>query len=210
MADPFWRHDGLAPHLVKGDVLGRVAGRGGDGRRGEHPLWRERRPLQHLHAPHGAAHHAKQGVDPQMIDQHHLGPGHVGDGDHRKVEPVRRPGRGIGGAWPRRSHAAAQNIRADHEIAVRIDGLSGAHALGPPARLAGHGIGVRHILVHGQRVTDQDRVGFFRVKPPIGGVGDLHRRQLRPRRQPKGRIAAKDLGGGVRRLIGQRRHIGHL
>src|SRR3546814_5945499 len=52
-------HDRLAADLVEGDVLRRVAGRGGDGHRGEDLVRILRRPLEHLHAAHRPAGHAR-------------------------------------------------------------------------------------------------------------------------------------------------------
>ncbi len=39
-------------------------------------------------------------------------------------------------------------------------------------------MGARHMLVAGQRVADQDRVGFRRVERPVRLVGDLQRPKI--------------------------------
>ena len=88
-------HDGLAPDLMEGDVLGRMARRRGDGHGGEDTLGIGGRPLQRLHAAHGAAGDAEELVDLQMLDQELLGPHHVGDGDDGKAEAVGPPGGGV-------------------------------------------------------------------------------------------------------------------
>ena len=81
-------HDRLAPDLVKGDVLGRMARRGGDRESAEDAIRIARRPLQHLHAPHRAADHGEEPLDAELIQKPRLHPDHVADGDDRKAETV--------------------------------------------------------------------------------------------------------------------------
>ena len=171
-------HHGLAADLVEGDVLRRVPRRAGDRQRGEHAVRIARRPLQHLHAAHRAAGHREQRLDPELVEQHGLRPHHVADGDDGKFQSPRLAGLRIGRGRPGRAHAGAEHVRADHEVTLGVDRLAGAdHGL-PPAGLAGHRIGARHMMVAGQRVADQHRVGALGVERAVGLVGDLERREL--------------------------------
>ena len=88
------------------------------------------------------------------------------------------PVAGIGRGRAGRAEAAADDVRADDEEAVGVDDLAGTDQHLPPARLAGHRIGVGDMLVAGQRMADQDGVGLARVvERAVGLVGDLERRQ---------------------------------
>src|SRR3546814_11816210 len=59
--------DLLAPDLVEGDVLRRMACGRGDRHGGEDTLRVARRPLQHLHAAHRAADHAEQRSEERRV-----------------------------------------------------------------------------------------------------------------------------------------------
>ncbi len=50
----------------------------------------------------------------------------------------------------------------------------------PPALAATDRMCARDILVSGQGVTDQDRVGFLGVERPVCLIGDGDRRQRNP------------------------------
>src|SRR3546814_1792500 len=78
--------DLLAPDLVEGEVLRRMACGRGDRHGGEDTLRVARRPLQHLHAAHRAADHAEQLADAEMVEQHRLRIDHVADGDDREIQ----------------------------------------------------------------------------------------------------------------------------
>ena len=64
-------------------------------------------------------------------------------------------------------------LRADDEVAVGVDRLARADHVRPPARLAGHRVAARDVLVAGQRVADEDGVGLVGVQRAVGLVGDL-------------------------------------
>ncbi len=149
-----------------------------------------RRPLQHLHAAHRAADHRQQLVDAQMLDQALLRPHHVADGDQRKSQAVGLAGGGIDLGRAGRAHAAAQHIGADHEEAVGVDRLAGAHHGGPPAGLAGDGMVAGHELVAGQGMADQDGVALGGIERAIGHVGDREGRQVAAAIQPQRRVEA--------------------
>ncbi len=114
----------------------------------------------------------------ELVEQHGLRPHHVADGDDGKFQSPRLAGLGIGRGRPGRAHAGAEHVRADHEVTFGVDRLAGAdHGL-PPARLAGHRVGARHMMVAGERVADQHRIGALGVERAVGLVGDLERREL--------------------------------
>ena len=130
-----------------------MAGRAGDADGREEPLRIVGRPLQNLHAAHGPADHGEQGLDAEVIDQHGLGPHHVGDGDDRKGQTPGLAGPGVNGGGARRAHAAADHIGADDEMPLGIQRQTRTHHLGPPTGLAVGRMQSRHMLVAGERVT---------------------------------------------------------
>ncbi len=202
--------DRLAPHLVEGDVLRRMLGRSShrDGR--EDAVGITRRPLQHLHAAHRAADHAEQLVDAQVVQQHGLGIHHVADGDDGEAQAIGFAGGRIGFGRARRAHAAAQHIGADHEESIGVDDLARAHGGQPPARLAGHRMGIRHMLVHGERVADQDGVRLLGIQMPIGRIGDLVGAEVEPAIELQGQgFAQGDPVAGTDGIVaGQRGECG--
>ena len=166
------RHDRLPADLVEGDVLRGMARRGRDRKRGEDAIGIGRRPLQHLHAAHRTAGHAKQRVDAEMVDQQRLRAHHVGDRDDRKVEAVGLAGLRIERGGAGRAHAAAEDVRANDEEPVGVERPARADHRLPPARAAGDRVRIGDMLVAGQGVTEENGVGFRRVERAIGLVGD--------------------------------------
>ena len=152
-----------------------------------HPLLVARRPLQHLHAAHRAADHGEQLLDAQMIDQAGLRVDHVANGDDGKVEPVGLAGRGVARGRPRRPHATAEDIGADHEEAAGVDRFARPDQRLPPAGLLGDRMNICDMLVAGQSVADQDRVGALGIERAVGLVGDGERAQLLRAIEPHGR-----------------------
>ena len=169
--------DRLPADLVEGDVLRRMFRRGGDRHGGEDAVGKARRPLQHLHAAHGAADDAEQGLDAERVDQHGLRPHHVADGDERQVEPIGAPGGRIERGRPGAAHAAADDVRADDEIMIGVDRLAGPDHRLPPAGFAGDRMDVGDVLVARQRVADEDGIAARGVQRPVGLIGDGERRE---------------------------------
>jgi hypothetical protein len=89
-------------------------------------------------------------------------------------------GRGIDRGRPGRAHAATDDIGADDEVLARIERTARTNQCFPPTGLAGDGVHIGDMLVAGQRMADQDRVGAVRVELAIGLVGDLERRKIDP------------------------------
>ena len=178
-AAPLWvGHDGLSSDLVKRYVLRGMASGRRDRHRAKNPPRKQRRPLQHLHAAHGAAGHAEQLIDAEMVDQFRLRAHHVANGDDREFEPEGLACSRIGGGRAGGAHAAANHVRTDDEIALGIDGLAGPDHGRPPARFVRHGIDVGDVLIARQGVADEDGVGLVGVQRAIGLVGDRQRKDI--------------------------------
>ena len=139
-------------------------------------------------------------VDPEMVDQHGLRPHHVADRHDRKVEAVGPAGRRIERRGPGRPHAAADDIGRDHEIAVGIDRLARPdHGL-PPAGLAGDRMIIGDMLIAGQRMTDEDRVGFRGVERAVGLIGDRQGAQRAARVELERAVGAEMHDQAMRRI----------
>ena len=170
--------DGLATHLAEGDQHGAVVGSRGNRDGGVQALRVMRGPFQHLHAAHGAAGHTEQLVDAQMVDQLDLGAHHVADRHHGKVQPVGLAGRRVEAGRPGRAIARADDIAADDEEAVGVEGLARPDAIVPPAELVGVAVEIAGgVRAAAQRVADQDGVGAVGVERAVRLVGDRHRAQ---------------------------------
>ena len=176
---------------MEGDVLRRVPRRAGNRQRGVHALGIGRGPLQHLHAAHRAADHREQRVDAEPVDQHRLRAHHVGDGDDGEIQAPHLAGRGIDRGRPGRAHAAADHVGADDEVVLRIKRSAGTDQRLPPAGLAGDGMHVGDVLVAGQRMADQHRVGAIGVELAIGLVGDLERGEIDAAIEPQRLLGAE-------------------
>ena len=194
-------HDRLTADLVERDVLRRVARRRRDRQRGEHALGIARGPLQHLHAAHRAAGDGEQRSDAEMIEQHRLRAHHVADGDDRKIQAPRRVGLRIGRRRTGRAHAGADDVRADHEIALGVDRAAGPDHRLPPTGFAGDRMNIGDVLVAGERVADQHRVGAVGIQCAVGLVGDLKRREVDAGVEPQRLVRTKTNDVGMR-LVG--------
>ena len=74
--------------------------------------------------------------------------------------------------------AAAEIIQAYHKETVGIDHLTGADTGVPPARaLVLHAVVARRMMVTGQGMTDQHRVGRVAVQGAVGFINQLVGRQ---------------------------------
>ena len=125
--------DGLPPDFAERDEHGAVAAgcRQGNGR--FQALRMMRRPLQNLHPAHRPAGHAKKLLNAQVVDQPDLRPNHVAYSDHRELQPKRHPGRRIGFGRSSRAVTTAQNVAANHKIAIGVKRFAGTNAVVPPA-----------------------------------------------------------------------------
>ncbi len=163
--------------------------------RGENASGIGGRPLQYLHAAHGAADNAEKVLDAEAVEQHRLGAHHVGDGDDGEGEAVGLAGRGVDFLRPGRAHAAADDVLADDEKAVRVDGQAGAdHERPPAARLAGDRVAACDMLVARQRMADKHGVGPVGVERAVGLIGDGERREAHPAVERERRFRTESLG----------------
>jgi hypothetical protein len=169
--------DGLARHLVEGDVL-----RGELRRRGDHQgvadaLRILQRPLHGLHAAQAAADHRRPGLDAEPVGQPRLRRHPVLDRHHRKVgAPGTAAGR-IGRHRPGRAEAAAEVVHADDEELARVERLARADQVVPPAEvLRVAGVPAGDMVVAGEGMADQHRVASARRS--------ARRRSRRPARRP--------------------------
>src|SRR5262249_40715080 len=131
--------------------------------------------------------------DAEMIEQHRLSTNHVADGDDWKFEAPGLAGLRICGGRPGAPHAAADHVRADDEIALTVNRPAGPdHGL-PPARLLSYRMDVGDMLVAGQGMTDQHRIGALGVERAVGLISDLERAKI-------------DAGIELERLVGAKAH----
>ena len=162
------RHHRLTADLMEGDVLGRMSRRGSDRQRRKNALGIARRPLQHLHAAHGAAGYREKRVDAEMIEQHRLRANHVAHGDDGKIEAPRHAGRRVG------PQQRATFIYAD---------LTGSAANPKVQRIASGGINLDIVVqappgCRGYHVGQSVRVGRWRDAHLVHG--DVSRRLKLP------------------------------
>ena len=168
----FVGHDRLAAGLVEADVLRRLSCGDGDGDGGENAVARLHGPFKDLHAADRSADGEEDVFDAQTIKQRDLGADHVGDGDDREVGAPVGPVR-LAAGRAGRAHAAAEDVRADDEEAVGVDGQAGADDQVPPGRAAGDRVGAGGELVAGESVADDDDIALVGVEFAPGFVGDL-------------------------------------
>jgi hypothetical protein len=119
----------------------------------------------------------QQPLDPQMIDQLLLELDDIADRYQREIRAVDAAGRRVLAVGPRGAAAAAQHIRADHEIAVRIDRLARADGNVPPAEIVVLGV-LRRMGVPGQGMANEYGIVPRCVQRAIGLVSHGDRRQL--------------------------------
>ena len=169
----------VASDDVEGQRLIRQARRCGQRNHAPNAFRQLCRPGQCLVAANRSTHHRQQAVDSQMIEKPSLHVDHVADGDGGEIAAVRLAGRRMNAARTRGAAAAAEQIGADHEIAVGIDRLARSDNDIPPTgiiffvvpgdvRIAANGVANEHGIVP------------RRVQLAIRLVSHCHARQLAP------------------------------
>jgi hypothetical protein len=149
-------------------------------------------------------------IEPPMIEQHGLRAHHVADSDDGKFQAPRFAGCGIGRGRAGGAHAGADHVRTDHEVAVGVDRLAGPNHGFPPAGFFGHRMQVGHVLVAGERVAHQHRIGAIGIQGAIGLVSDLQRAELNAGIEFERPVRPKTGQRGVVRLVRLARCIRRL
>ena len=177
--------------------------RNGDDR--PYPIGMRHRPVERLHAAHRAADDGRQYADAEMIEQPRLGIDHVANGDHRKRHAEALARRRIDAGRAGRAAAPTQHIATDDEMPVGVDRQAPPDQPRPPAGLAGARIMAGDILVHRQRMTNEDGVAALGVEHAIRLIADVQpgqcqaigkRKRPRQHRVPVKAEAAIQAGGG--------------
>ena len=131
------------------------------------------------HAAHAAAGDGVEFLDAEEVQERTLGAAHVVDGDDGKIHGVRFAGGGIGRARAGGTFAAAEDVGADDEVAVGIEGEAGPDHEVPPAGAAIL-MRARDVGIAAERVEDQDGVGLVRIEVAPRLVGDRVGRKRTP------------------------------
>lgn len=168
--------DRVAADDIEREGLHREAWGGGHGQRAAHPVWVAGRPLEDLVPAHRTADHAAKDLHPEVVHELLLDLDDVGGGDRREVGPVGAAGRRVGAVRTGGPAAAAEDVWADHEVAVSVDGFAGAYDDVPPARVIGGAV-ARHMGIAAERVADKDGVVAGAIEPSPGLVEDGDLRQ---------------------------------
>ena len=127
--------DGPARHFVKGNVFCREVGRAGHHHGTAQTLGVQQGPGQRLHATQAAAHHRRQRLNTQPIQQQRLGMHPVFHRDHGKVRAIhlaiRAIGVGMHGAGGAKTRPEV--VDADDKKPIGIDRLARTDHVVPPA-----------------------------------------------------------------------------
>ena len=150
---------GRAAHDAERYGLRVEVGAGRDEARLLHFVWIARHPVDDLQPAVAAADERREPLDAKLPQQHAEDVHRVVEGVLRKARAVRPSGVRVDRHRPRRAAAAAEDVRADHVVAVRVDRATGAdHALPPATRTVLAGSYASDVGVAGQGVADVDRV----------------------------------------------------
>ena len=120
------------------------------------------RPLQGLHATKRAADHGHRPLNAEVRKQAAVNSHEVAHRESRESQSVRSAGSRVQRCRPRGPLAAAKEIRAENEVAVRIDGTAGANDVVPPPAPVRIAVVTGGVSVTGQRVADEDDIVTLR------------------------------------------------
>ena len=116
-------------------------------------------PLDHLDAAEAAADESHKMRDADLAQEGAVHLHRVADREAREGRAVGLAGGGVDGGGTGRALAAAEHVRADHAVAVRVDGLSGTDdGIPPAARGLLAWVASGNMRVAGERVADEDDV----------------------------------------------------
>lgn len=131
-----------------------------------------------MHRTHGGTDACIEPFDSQVIEKAELGADHVKDRHDRKTCRVGLANGRVYGRRPRRSVAAAENIRAYDEKLVRVQSSTWSDKSFPPA-LCGIQLGGRSMRRGRKPGMEKDDVVLGCVKRAPGFVGDVKLLQWR-------------------------------
>ena len=134
------------------------------------------RPAQHLVPTERPPDDRAKMRNAEQINEALLHVDHVLHGHEREVAAVRLAGFRIDRDGPGRATAAAENVRANHEEALGIEGLTRADHTFPPAEIV-VGVVTCRVRVSCDRMADEDRVVPLGVQGAVGFVGNLDARE---------------------------------
>ena len=169
--------DGLARHLVEGDVLRGQARSGGDDKCVGDALRIGDGPLQGLHRSQRTTHHRCESPDSQMIGQACLGVDPILHRDHREVGAIGLVCRRVQVLRAGRAETATEVVDSDDEEPVGVEWLAGSHHVVPPADIVGVVLIKAGDMMRGiERVAHQHGVTAIGVEAAIGLIGKLEMR----------------------------------
>ena len=204
--------DRVAADDIEGEGLHRKAGRGGHRERAPHTGGVVGGPLEDLVAAHRTADHAAKDLHLEPVHEALLNLDDIGHGDCGKISPVAMAAFRVDAVGPGGPATTAKDVRADHEVALGIDGLAGPDHGIPPAGGIG-GVVSRDVGIAAERVADEDGVVAGAVELSVGFVDDGNFRQVaaeleaefsegrlaRVAERPRAAGAVAALKGGARR-----------
>src|SRR5579859_2785479 len=106
-----------------------------------------------------------------MLQQSPLDLDHIPNGNGWKIPAIRPAGFGIFAAWARGSSAAAQQVRANDEETVRVDGFAWAYGNFPPPRVIGIVV-PGNMRIAADCMTNQYRIVACRVEVAVSFVSN--------------------------------------
>ena len=167
-------HDRLPRDFVEGDVLRRQVRRRSDHQRVGDALRITRGPAHRLHAAERTAHDCGEFVDAEFVDQARVRIDPVFHRHERKIGAVRLAGFRTNRQRPGRAKTRPQIVYANDEKTIGIDRFAGPDHVVPPADIAAIVfVMAGHVMRSVECMTDQNRIGFFRVQRAVGLIGQI-------------------------------------
>jgi hypothetical protein len=121
------------------------------------------RHAQYLEAAQRASYDGPKPFDSEMVEQSNLDVDHVANANDRKICTEGSTARGIDEIRTGRSATAAEDIRTDDIVVIRVDRLARSDENFPPARIIVSAV-PGHVGIATQRVTDQNCILAIRTE----------------------------------------------
>src|SRR5579863_3420659 len=117
-----------------------------------------------------------------MLDKPALGIYHIADSHKRKTHPIRPPALRINRRWAAAAVAAAQDVRADHEVARGVEEAPWADQGIPPCHPGIiRAFSIMSVRASGKRVGDQHSIIRCRVERSPRLIGQCYGAELTAR-----------------------------